>query len=283
MEELVRVTTREDGLVELTHKFDFSGTEITLFRNNENDVLFVAADLCALLDIKNVTDALNSLDEDEKLTSVIPRSGQKRQMNIITESGMYSLVLRSNKPEAKAFKKWVTSEVLPQIRKSGSYSPQRSLPKDFVAALRDLANETEARINAEQQLEASVEIIHDMVPKVEFYDKVTNSTDCLDMGDVAKVANLGMGRNQLFKRLRDDKVLMLDNVPYEQFVKRGYFRVIETPYDLPDGKTKIKTKTIVSQKGLEWIIKRYGQEDDPEPLSNSHLEHFTDAHNPHLQ
>ena len=83
---------------------------------------FVAVEVCEILQIGNASEALRKLDDDEKLTSVLLRSGQKREVNLVNESGLYNLIFRSNKPEAKAFRKWVTSEVLPAIRRTGSYS-----------------------------------------------------------------------------------------------------------------------------------------------------------------
>ena len=88
---------------------------------NEDTVLFVAKDVCDVLGLGNTTEALRGLDDDEKLTSEVLRSGQKRELNLITESGMYALIFRSYKPEAKKFRKWVTSVVLPSIRKTGKY------------------------------------------------------------------------------------------------------------------------------------------------------------------
>lgn len=89
--------------------------------NQNNDTWFVAKDICDVLEIKNVTDFLKKLDEDEKLTYKISRAGQTREMNFINEFGLYNLILSSNKPEAKQFKRWVTHEVLPTIRKTGKY------------------------------------------------------------------------------------------------------------------------------------------------------------------
>lgn len=90
---------------------------------------FVAADVCAALDIANVSDAVGRLEEYEKLVSLVTISGQGRNVLLVNESGIYSLVFTSRKPEAKAFKKWVTTEVLPSIRKTGSYSIHRQLPE----------------------------------------------------------------------------------------------------------------------------------------------------------
>ncbi|MBF2707504.1 BRO-N domain-containing protein [Flavobacterium soyangense] len=130
--------------------FQFSATRQDL--NSiliENEPWFVAKDICDILELGNVTKALYALDEDEKLTLPIVRAGQNRKVNCISESGLFALIMRSNKPEAKAFRKWVTSEVLPALRKNGFYgNSKKSI--DFIDA-RDipytqvLFNETPVR------------------------------------------------------------------------------------------------------------------------------------------
>jgi len=101
-------------------EFNFSGHLLRTF--NEGETLwFVAKDVCDALDIANVSDAVSRLDDDEKLVSLLTISGQNREVLCVDESGLYALILRSNKPQAKPFRKWVTREVLPTIRKTGSY------------------------------------------------------------------------------------------------------------------------------------------------------------------
>lgn len=95
----------------------------------DNAPWFVAKDVCDALQIINITDTMNRLDDDEKLTSVVSNSGQGRQMWLINESGLYNLIFQSRKPEAKAFRKWVTSEVLPSIRRTGRYEMSSPAPK----------------------------------------------------------------------------------------------------------------------------------------------------------
>ena len=87
----------------------------------DNMPYFVAVEVCEILDFQNPSDRLKSLEDDEKLTYVLHRAGQKRQVNLVNESGLYSLIFQSRKPEAKSFRKWVTGEVLPSLRKTGSY------------------------------------------------------------------------------------------------------------------------------------------------------------------
>jgi len=96
----------------------------------------------------------------------------------------------------------------------------------------------------------------EMRPKAEFYDQVTDSTDAIDMGTASKVLNIpGYGRNSLFKELRDQGILQENNMPYQTYIDRGYFRTIEQKFTKPDGSTNINIKTVVYQKGLDYIRK----------------------------
>lgn len=103
----------------------------------EGEVWFVASEVCKLLDIKNSSDAVSRLDDDEKLVSVLPIAGQNRSVNLVSESGLYALVFKSNKPSAKKFRKWVTKEVIPAIRKTGSYGINRLETPNFVIRYND--------------------------------------------------------------------------------------------------------------------------------------------------
>ncbi len=117
----------------MTFQFSESQTEIqTLYLDGQP--WLVAADICKILDLKNPTDRIKSLDDDEKLTYVIDRAGQKRETNLVNESGLYALIFKSRKPEAKAFRKWVTSEVLPTLRKKGYYAISHSPKNDYIDA-----------------------------------------------------------------------------------------------------------------------------------------------------
>ncbi|MGE8207746.1 BRO family protein [Heyndrickxia sp. NPDC080065] len=135
---------------ELQRIFNFKGRDLRMIIQN-NEPWFVAKDVCVILEISNSRDAVYRLDEDEKAMSVIPTQFGNKEMNIINESGLYELIFSSRKPEAKIFKKWVKQEVLPSIRKTGSYSTEKVVPlsKDqaLVTVLRttaDLVEDTQA-------------------------------------------------------------------------------------------------------------------------------------------
>ena len=127
---------------------------------------------------------------------------------------------------------------------------QFEIPKTFSEALK-LASSQAEKIEQQQLL------ISYNAPKVAFFDQVTGSNDCFDMADVAKVCNLGVGRNTLFLFLRESKILRDNNTPYQQYIDSGYFRVIESKYSKPNGDININLKTVVYQKGIDFIIKRY--------------------------
>jgi len=199
---------------------------------------FVAVDVCNILGLVNPSESLRSLDDDERSTLRISEGGP--EANIISEAGLYSLILRSNKPEAKTFKRWITHEVIPQIRRTGSYLPAQ-IDSKFLYQIAAQLEEKEKQIQL-------------MTPKAEFFDAVANSKTAIPMAHVAKVLGIrGLGRNNLFQLLREKKVLMKDNTPYQEFVDRGYFRTIEQKYQKPDGETCISIKSLVYQRGLDFI------------------------------
>ncbi len=124
----------------------------------------------------------------------------------------------------------------------------------YAEALRQLADKVEE--NEKLLIENS-----EMKPKAEFFDAVAESKTAIPMGEVAKVLDIkGIGRNKLFEFLRDKKVLMNNNIPYQKYIDCGYFRVIETKYSKPNGDTAITVKTLVYQKGLDYIRKLLKQE-----------------------
>jgi len=131
-------------------------------------------------------------------------------------------------------------------------SKNHTLPQTFSEALMLAAKQAE-------QIEAQQKLLEDNKPKVEFYEQVTGSKDAFDMVDVAKVCNLGVGRNKLFEFLRDISILRENNTPYQTYIDAGYFRVIESKYNKPDGSVNISLKTVVYQKGIDFIIKKYNQ------------------------
>ncbi len=137
--------------------------------------------------------------------------------------------------------------------KVNALSPKTTLEKQLIIQqAMQLQAEMIAELQAENERQAAK--IKEDAPKVEFYNAVTDSTDCIDIGQAAKILNVkGVGRNKLFEILRKEGVLDRKNMPYQKFVDAGLFRVIETSFTLPDGTQKINLKTLVFQKGLDFI------------------------------
>ena len=109
---------------------------------------------------------------------------------------------------------------------------------------------------AHKIIEDQKHLIEHLTPKAAFFDAVTDSKDAVDIGVVAKVLNCGIGRNRLFDFLRNENILMSNNQPYQKYIDCGYFRVIESSYAKPDGSTHVSFKTVVYQKGVDFIRRR---------------------------
>jgi anti-repressor protein len=166
--------------------------------------------------------------------------------DFIPEGMFYRLAMKANNETALRFQGLVADEILPAIRKTGAYTI--SIPKTLPEALRLYATEIEKREKAEAQLAIAA-------PKAEFFDTITDCKDATDMGRVAKVLDMGIGRNNLFEFLRKKHVLMQNNIPYQNYVDVGYFRVIVSTYNKPDGSVNASTKTLVYVKGMDFIRK----------------------------
>ena len=228
-------------------------TDIRIFENVEfgkirtagtgDKPLFCLADVCKILEINNSSDVKNRLKTDGVvLIEVIDSLGRTQKAVFIDERNLYKVIMRSDKPQAEAFQDWVCGDVLPSIRKTGVYA----LPKTFAQALR-LAAEQQEMIEAQQkQLEMQK-------PKVEFFEAVAESKTAIDIKAAANTLHFkNIGRNKLFEILRNAKILMWNNLPYQKYVDCGYFRTIEQKYTTHDG-VKISIKTLVYQKGMDFI------------------------------
>lgn len=205
---------------------------------------WVAKDVCDALGLTDARKSVNLLDEDERNTiPVTDTLGREQDTFVISEPGLYSLVLRSRRPEAKLFKRWVVHEVLPQIRQTGNYVSGQKLPTNFLEAL-------EALVEAEREKQRMSERVQALTPKAEAYDVLLSGNNAQTMAQVAKA--LGTGRNRLFALLRRRKVLMNNNLPYQEYLERGYFKVREVP--TTQGTRVINvTQTLVTSKGIDYI------------------------------
>ena len=226
--------------------------DLQIFNNDEfgeirtvvidNEPWFVARDITERLGYQNGRDAIyKHVDPEDKGVTKCDTLGGVQDFSIINESGLYSLILSSKLPEAKKFKHWVTSEVLPQIRKTGGYVA----PRTYAEALRAYADEVEQRERLERERQ-------ELLPKAEFFDAVTDSKTAISIGETAKVLDAGIGQNKLFAFLRDNNILKSDNTPYQRYIDMGYFRVVEQKYEV-NGEIRISIKTLVFQKGIDFI------------------------------
>lgn len=221
---------------------------------------FVAVDVCKALELSNPTVAVSRLDEDERSKFNLGRQGEG---TIVNEAGLYSLILGSRKPEAKAFKRWITHDVIPAIRKTGGYiQGEESMSDDDLIARALVMAQKKIELR-EQQLKEKDAQLELQKPKVDFADHVTDSDNAIDMGTFAKYAQkqgITMGRNTLFKWLRDQGVLMDNNVPYQRYLNAGWFKVIELTYNTGSGQYT-NPKTLVTGKGqvapINYIRKHY--------------------------
>mgnify|MGYP000881688567 CR=1 FL=1 len=223
------------------------GKRFAIYGTKQNP-LFLAKDVAEWIEHSNTTEMIRGVDDDEKLNSTILSSGQFREMLFLTENGLYEVLFQSRKPIAKEFKRQVKA-VLKSIRQSGGYISGQETATDEELISRAL-------IVAKNIIERKDKLISAMTPKAEFYDQIVDSKDAIDMRSAAAVLNIpNMGRNNLFAKLRQLGILDSENCPYRRYQDAGLFRVIETKFTDAFGDTHITKKTLVYQKGLDYIRK----------------------------
>lgn len=257
--------------------------DLKIFKNKEfgevrtvtinNEVWFVGKDVADSLGYQNGSKAvLTHVDDEDKdfimLDIADSQNGNvplgQSKTAIINESGLYSLVLSSKLPNAKKFKRWITSEVLPSIRKTGAYMTDDTLEKaltspDFLIKLAtQLKEEKEARIQAEQTIEYQK-------PKVLFADAVSTSDTCILIGELAKIIKqngVDIGQKRLFEWLRNKGYLIKRkgadwNMPTQKSMDMQLFNIKETVIARPDGSTKVTKTTKVTGKGQQYFINMF--------------------------
>lgn len=247
-------------------KFDFKGAALRTLTDEAGEPWFVARDVCDILELTNPAVALQSLDDDEKtnLSNSYVWSEPGRRPLIISEPGLYRLVIRSRKPEAKEFQRWVTHEVLPQIRKTGGYIPTTDADDDMTILAKAVmigqrTMEAQKRKIAEQQTR-----IVELEPKARFADAVAASDGTCLVGELAKMLRqngMDIGQNRLFRLLQADGYLGKSgsnrNVPTQRAMDLGLFRIKETTVTHADGHTTVSRTPKVTGKGQRYFIDRY--------------------------
>jgi anti-repressor protein len=224
--------TERQELVVFNHA-QFGAVRVHL--DAKGDPWWAVVDVCRVLDITNNRDAIASLDDDEKITVANtdgnPRAGIPHHLNFVSEPGLYSLILRSRKPEAKEFKRWVTHEVLPAIRKTGAYTPELS-DSDLIAKALVVAQKTLAE--SEERRRRMTEKILTDAPKVTYAETVMASGTDVEVGELVSMLlrkGFEIGKKRLFTELRDQGWLIKQpgprwNMPTQKASERGF--IVET-------------------------------------------------------
>lgn len=270
--------------------------QLKIFRNNqfgelrmiqiENEAWLIAKDVCSILGLKNVSQALSGVDDEDKssinpniinydigmsnvfnentigfeIKTVIPEAKNGgRDLLLINESGFYTLVLRSNMPMAKQFRKWVTSEVLPTIRQHGAYMNasviEKALtdPDTIIQLATNLKEERRQKEILQQKTELQSRVIEQNTPKVEYFEEVLQSESTYNTTQIAK--ELGMGAPTLNRKLKELRVQYMQNgtwVLYEKYQNKGYTKTKTHTYK-DNGVQKTSMLTVWTEKGRHFI------------------------------
>lgn len=255
--------------------------EVKIFENVEfgeirtitkdNEPWFVASDIAKALGYRMASDMTRRIDEEDKGYTKMRTQGGEQEMSIINESGLYAGVFCSSLDSAKRFKHWVTSEVLPSIRKNGGYiagqetlSDEELMAKALLVANRKIA-ERDALIERQQA------VIEEQKPKAIFADAVSASKSSILVGDLAKLIcqnGVQIGQKRLFEWLRNHGYLIKNgtsrNMPQQRYVEQGLFEIKESNVQNPDGSVRITRTTKVTGKGQVYFINKLleGTHDD---------------------
>ena len=233
--------------------FHFKGKQVRTIQL-EGEPWFVAADVCEVLGLNNPSQALSYLDRDERRLITNEAWRTNGNMAIVSEPGLYSLVLRSRRPEAKGFRRWIAHEVIPALRQTGEYRLPAVSSVAAVASGQLLQFSRRDLLNLAIEAEAECE---ELRPKAAFFDRVADSSDSFSLAETAKMLETeGYGRNNLIKFLRAVGILMQGNIAKHRYVDRGYFHVVLHEYSGPDGTTRVRAVTRVYARGIDYIRQR---------------------------
>ena len=222
----------------------------------DDEPMLCLMDVCKALEIKNATDVARRLEEDE-LTR-LNLGSHAGETYFVTESGVYAVILRSNKPNAKKFRKWVTGEVLPSIRKNGGYIAGQETMSDDELMARALQVAQNKILERDKQIET-------MKPKAIFADAVAASHTSILIGDLAKLISqngVSIGQKRLFKWLRDNGYLIKRegsdrNMPTQRSMEMKLFEVKESTISNPDGSVRITRTPKVTGKGQQYFVNKF--------------------------
>lgn len=242
------------------------GHQFTVYGTAENP-LFLVKEVAEVLEYSNRNSCklTNLVEKDEKVRNIITTLGGNQEVWLLTEDGLYEVLLQSRKPIAKEFKKGV-KEILKTIRKTGGYIATKAddTPEEIMARALTIAQATlEKREERLKQLEADNQQkdakIAKLQPKADFADAAFITDDKVDIGMAAKILKLGFGRNTLFQKLRQVGVFFSNrNEPKQRFVNAGYFEMKEKFIERNSHPGFVVTKILVTQKGLAYINHLFG-------------------------
>ncbi len=228
--------------------FDFSGKTVRILTDDKGDLWWIASEVCRVLGLSNVTVSLLALDSDEK--SLRKTNVDSKSRRLINEPGLYRLLSRSNKNRAKKFQKWVFHDVLPTIRKTGSYAIKSLAPQNYKEAVKHLL----AQIEKTEKVEAENK---KLLPKADALDQIANCDGLVSFTKAGKI--LGIKPLEFIKLLEVHKVLYRtrdsrkDILPYQYYVDYGWFEVKSV------GPEKKYTQTMMTQKGLTKLGTRFSK------------------------
>ena len=249
--------------------FDFHGHNVRVLTDEHDEPWFIAKDICDVLGLSNVSIALNSLDEDE-VAKIDPKnylgseSRSNQSVNIISESGFYKLVMRSRKPVAKEFQRWVTHDVLPSIRKHGAYMTEQTVerilsdPDTLIRLATDLKHEREARKQAEQQVKV-------LAPKAQALDDFTSIEGTRSVREAAKVLRnhgVRVTETQIWQWMADHRwIFRMENhwVAYARALDNGWLwmREYKTYGTRSNGERfALDPQVRITRKGLEALHRK---------------------------
>ena len=254
--------------------FIFESQQLRTIKVND-EVWFVGKDVATILGYAKTANAISQhVDDEDKGVTRMMTPGGKQNIQVINESGMYSLILSSKMPNAKKFKHWVTSEVLPTIRKHGAYMTDEKIeevltdPDTIIKLATQLKDEREQRL-IEQQLRKDAESqVHEMKPKALFADSVATSKSTILIGELAKILRgngVDIGATRLFRWMREHGYLINRkgsdwNMPTQKAMNLGLFKIKETTINHSNGSTSISKTPKVTGKGQQYFINKFLKE-----------------------
>lgn len=251
-------------------KFDFRGDSLRTLTDEAGEPWFVAKDVCDILELNNITEALRPLDEDEKTNfrnSEVAQNGGRAPI-IISEPGLYRLVMKSRKPEAKEFQRWVTHEVLPQIRKTGGYIPTTDVDDDMTILAKAVMIGQRTMEEQKQRIAAQQSRIDELQPKASMWDSFVDIPDVLSVSSSAKLlSNLGcpIGRKTLFAWLERHGWVFRENGHWsarQNRIDAGHLVMVppKTHGTHKDGTTFSFAPTVkITRRGLGLIARRMSE------------------------